>query len=53
MLPVNYIVEFKGHSKIECNLYMNMLKPYFTRTEFVNVVMHEKECDIVLTTVIF
>ena len=43
--PVDYIVEFKGHSKVERNLQVNMLTPYFTRTEFVKVVMHEKKCD--------
>ena len=43
--PVDYIVEFKGHSKVERNLHANMLKPYFTRAEFVNVVMQKNECD--------
>ena len=43
--PVDYIVKCKGHSKVERNLYVNMLKPYFTRIEFINVVMHEKKFD--------
>ena len=50
--PVDYIVEFKGHSKVKRNLHVNMLKPYFTKQNLSMLSCKRMNVMIVLTTVI-